>query len=450
MRPGRLYRSVGEVLLAGVLCVALFVLAGMLAPIATNLMAGGGDLFSRRVVFDKEGVPRLEFRKVSYSHRTRKRDVTWYDLDGNEVGTFRERRAPRLRLGGIVDFNTVLRTGWRGGRRSDVTGWRYLPPPGAEVPIWHRLPYRGLLAGYLYPYGRPIGHIGREGFVEPGQAGTPFVNPRFIGSQPELGNVWIDGDCIYAIDLEEMTVLPLWKSSSGPIRALGYVEKMGIVLSGNTLSVIDASLQTKLEATLPEDLRNHVAWQVGWLKDRLVISNVSHRDVIVYHITCDGEVLDPWRLKVPLSPDLSRTRIVALTVASSIMSPWVGAGLQQFVEAEFPNAFRLVKRWLDWPYRPRFLAISLTVMFVSTLLTWWHLWRRSTPFQMMLGLIVTLTFSWPGHLVCRSLFDVAARVPCPTCRRRRPTDRPACPSCRTRWPSPTETGCEILLPAGSA
>ena len=140
MRPGRLYRSVGEILLAGVLCVALFVLAGMLAPIATNLMAGGGDLFSRRVVFDKKGVPHLEFRKISYSHRRRKRDVTWYDLDGNEVGTFTERRAPRLRLGGIVDFNAVLRSGWRGGPPGGSFCW--MPGGRSPRPFWRAWSYR--------------------------------------------------------------------------------------------------------------------------------------------------------------------------------------------------------------------------------------------------------------------------------------------------------------------
>ncbi len=447
MAPDRLSKRVGEVLLAAVLCVGLFLMVGMLAPITTNVMAGGADLFSWRVVFDKEGMPRLELREMSYSYKQRTRQVTWYDFDFNEIGTYNEGKTRSLRLGGIVDFDAVLRSGWRGGRRADLTGWRFLPPPGAEAPIWHRLPYRGQLVGYLYPYGREIGRLGPQGLIEPGQTGARFVDPRYVVTVPKLGSIWVDGEHVYSIDLERMTVALLWTSPSGPIRALGYVKRMGIALCGDTLRVIDLDLQTQMEGPLPDDLRKNVAWQVGWLKDRLVIANVSHRHVIVYHLSPEGEILLRREVAIPLSRGMSRTRFAALTVASSIMSPWVGAGLQQFLERKFPDTYRLVQRWVDWPYRLRFLAVSLAFTLISTVLVWWHLRRRSTRFQMALGLVVTLMFSWPGYLVCRSLFEVAARVRCPSCGRRRATDRPRCHRCQAGWPSPRETGCEILLPA---
>ncbi|MBN1344723.1 MAG: hypothetical protein JXQ73_18670 [Phycisphaerae bacterium] len=446
MRMGLQGRRLGEVLLATILCLGLFIVMGMLAPISTNLTGGHIELFARRVVFDREGIPRIEFREVAYSYKERTRKVTWYDIDGNEIGTYPEHRAPALRLGGIVDFNAVLRSAWRGGRRADLTGWRYLPPPGAEVPIWHLLPYRGLLVGHLYPYGRLIGHLGPEGPVEPDDAEQRFVNPRYIGDVPNLGSIWVDVDRIYAIDLAHMTVRKLWQSKNGPIRALGWVNNMGILLCGNQLEVIDVTLRTRLKAELPEKLRGNVAWQVAWLKDRLVISNVTQMHAIVYHLFEDGRQSEPWVVNVPLSRGMSRTRKVALTVAASIMSPWAGAGLDRFMALQFPEVHRLIENWLNWPYRPTFFALSLTFTVVSTLLTWWHLRRRSSWFDMALGLIVTLVFSWTGHLVCRTLFEVPARVKCPACRRPRPTDRPKCPSCSAGWPPPPQSGYEIILP----
>jgi len=451
MWPGRLYRYIGEVLLAAVLCAGLFILVAMLAPMATNLTATGGG-FLRRVVFDREGTPRIEHRELTYSHKSRSRTVTWYDLDGNKIGSYPQRRAPYLHTGALVDFNKVLTAGWRGRRRNDASRWRYLPPPGQEVPIWHRLPYRGLLAGYLYPYGRPLGYIGPKGFIEPGETGPRFVDPRYIASPGKLGDVWVDQDRIYLIDLDKMTCRRIWRSPSGPIRALGYLGNLGVVLYGNTLEIVDWTLQTQLVATLPEDLRHEVAWRIAWLQDkqgerRLVIGNVGGQEVIVHHLSPEGETLATWKAQMPATRGLSRTRRAVLTVASSVMSPWVGAGLQQFLRHGFPETYRLVRRWVDWPYQPPFLAISLGFTIVSMLLTWSHLRLRSTPFQMGLGLMTALLFSWPGYLVCRSLFELAARVPCPTCGRPRSTDRLQCPRCRARWPLPRETGLEIILPA---
>lgn len=449
----RLSRHLGEVLLALVLCLGAFMLVGMTAPIATNMMAGrGAYLFDRRVVFDNEGRPRIEITEYDYSHKQRRRNVTWYDLEWNKIGTYPMHQAPRLALGGIVDLNTVLRAGWRGDHRADLTGWRYLPPPGLEVPIWHKLPYRGLLVGYIYPQGHLIGYIGRNGFIAPGETGEGFVDPRYIASVPKLGDVWVDGDRVYAIDLDRKTVLPLWKSPSGAIRALGFVNRMGITICGNTIRVIDPSLKNLfhgpiLEGPLPEKLRENVAWQVAWHKDRLVISNLSHRHAIVYHLSPTCEIMDRWELDVPVARALTRTRMVALTVASSIMAPWAGALIQQLMEAKFPEVYRLIDQWLDWPYQPPFLAISLVLTLLSAVLVWWHLRARSTTFQMVLGVCVALLFSWPGYVVGRSLFEVDARVPCPACGRRRATSQPKCPHCKARWPAPIQTGCEILLPA---
>jgi len=447
MRSGGLPRYLGEALLALVLCVGLFIVSGMLAPISTNLTGGAAELLSRRIVFDRDGKPCIEYRETTYSHRRRSRVVTWYDIDGNQIGTYPEHKAPRLRLGGILDFNEVLKGSWRGGRRADLTDWRFLPPPGMEVPIWHRLPYRGLLAGHVYPYGRQIGYLGPKGFIEPDKTGPGFVDPRYIATVPLLGPIWVDRDRIYSIDLEKLKVRELWRSPSGPIRALGYVHRMAVVLCGNTLRVIDPSLEVRLEAELPLDLRRNVAWQVAWMKDRLVISNLAQMHAIVYHLSPTGEVLERWEVDVPLSRGMSRTRKVALTVAASIMSPWVGVALDEFLGYTFPNVHRLIRDWLDWPYRLPFLTVSLIFTFISTALIWRHLRLRCTRFQMGLGLAITVVFSWPGYLVGLSLFELASRIACPSCRRPRATDRQVCPYCGADWPGPSMTGSEILLPA---
>jgi len=421
----------------------------MLAPLATNLMAGGIDFFKRRLVFDREGTPRWEVREITYSHRQQSRQVTWYDLENHLVGTYPDSQAPRLGFGVLLDLDAVLWSGWRGGRRNDLTGWRFLPPPGAEVPIWHKLPSRGLMVGYLYPYGRLIGYLGPEGVVESGQPGPRFVNPRFIASPPHLGQVWVDQGTIYSIDLDRMTVRRLWTSPSGPIRALGYIGHRAVVLCGNTLRVMDfdgVNVRTLLEGPLPEGLREHVAWQISWVKDRLVISNFGEHRVRIYQLGPDGRELNAWDTGVPPTSSLGRVRKVALTISAAITTPWAGVTLQWFLKRRFPEAYRLVEPWVTWPYRPSFLAISLTLTIVSVILTWWHLRLRGTGFQMGLGLVITLLLSWPGHLVCRTLFDLSCRLPCPACGRLRAVNRANCPRCRARWPAPPRTGYEILLP----
>jgi hypothetical protein len=452
MRIGTLGRGVGEVLLAAVLSVGLCLLVGLLAPLLTSLFAGGHfDFFARRMVFDRDGIPRIEVRELTYSHKQQTRQVTWYDLDGNKVGTYPEHQAPRQGFGAIVDLDLVLTSSWRGGRRGDLTGWRFLPPPGAEVPLWYKLPYRGLLAGYIYPYGRPIGQIGPDGFREPGESGPRFDNPRFIAAPGNLGQIWVDGNTLYSIDLEKMTCRRLWSSRSGRIRALGYFGRMAIVLCDNTLRVIDCDkfdLRTKLEGPMPPELRNNVAWQVAWVNNKLVIATLAQRETIVYHLGSDGRPLrTPWKFGTEPAQGMSRLRKIALTVASSITTPWVGMGLQYVLKYKFPDTFRILEQWLNWPYQPFFLSISLTITAISTFLTWWHLRLRTTPFQMLLGLFGTVLLGWPGHLVCRTLFDVSARVPCPVCGRSRTADRWTCPHCGSRWPAPDRTGCEILLPA---
>ncbi len=450
MRPSLIGRYVGEVLLAMVLSLSTCLLIGMIAPVVTSLFSGGVDIFGRRIVFDREGVPRVEVREVTYSHRGQSRQVTWYDLDGNRIAVYPEHQAPRLGFGVILDLDTVLKSNWRGGRRSDLTGWRFLPPPGLEVAMWHKLPYRGLLVGYLYPYGRLIGHIGPDGLIEPGGViGQRFRNPRFIASPGQLGQIWVDVDKIYSIDLERMTVRKLWTSPFGPIRALGYYGQMGIILCGNKIQVIDFQNflpRMRLEGELPPDLRHHVAWQVAWCKDRLIIANLGERSMTAYYLDAKGRVLDSKKIGDTSIKGMSRLRMIALTVASSITTPWAGISLQYVLKYKFPDAFRLVEQWTNWPYQQPFLTISLVLTAFSVFLTYRHLRLRSTTFQMVLGLLGTLLLSWPGHLVCRTLFDVAARTPCPACGRPRAVDRPTCPHCRARWPDPPQKGCEILIP----
>jgi hypothetical protein len=450
VRLGRLARYCGEVLLAAILSIGLCLLVGMLAPIATNLMAGGSDFFSQRVVFDRDGIPRMERREMTYSHTQRMRRVTWCDLDGKPVGTYLDHQAPRLGIGAIFDLDVVLSSGWRGGHRNDLTGWRFLPPPGAEVPLWQKLPGEGLLIGYLYPYGRLIGYLGPQGYAEPGQSTPRFRDPRFVASLPHLGQIWVDRDRIYAIDMDRLTCHCLWTSPSGPIRALGCFGHMAFVLCGDTLRAMEfdgLKIRTRMEGPLPDDLRHNVAWQVAWVNDKVVICNLGAQNIVVYHLAQDGRQLDQWKIGMPSTRGMSRTRKVALTVASAITSPWMGMSLQVLLKYRFPDAYRLVESWVSWPYRPPFLAISLILTIVSTMLTWWHLRSRSTRFQMALGLFGTLLLSWPGHLVCRSLFDLPARVPCPACGRPRAVDHMTCPRCKARWPIPPQTGCEILLPA---
>jgi len=433
-----------------VLSLGLCLLVGMLAPVATNLMAGGVDFFGRRLVFDREGNPRIEARAMTYSHKSTSRQVVWYDLDNRQIGTYAEHQAPRLPMGPLIDLNTVLMSTWRGGRRSDLTGWRFLPPPGAEVPIWHHLPYTGLMVGYLYPYGRLIGYMGPEGFMEPDGTKARFLRPRYIGSQPSLSQIWIDGGQIYSIDFDKLTCRRLWKSPDGPIRALGYHWNLGFVLCGNKLRVLEFAgpvLHTRMEAEMPPDLRNHVAWQVGWANDKLVICNFGTSRVIIYHIDKNGRATRQRETGMPTTEGMSRTRKLALTIASAITTPWIGMGIQTLLEYRFPNAYRMIEQWLLWPYQLPFLSISLSLTLASVFLTWLHLRKRSTAFQMVLGLLGTLLLSWPGHLICRTLFELPARVPCPACGRLRAVTRETCSKCHARWPEPAMMGYEIIIPA---
>ncbi len=445
-----LARCFGEILLAFVLCAGLFCVASMLAPISTNLTASGQDLFAWRIVFDRKGVPRLEHRQSLSSHKRRQRIVTWYDLDGNEIGEYPEHKAPRSRLGHMADFTEVLEPSWRGGRRADLTGWRYLPVPGMEAPIWHELPYVGLFVGYLYPYGRLLGYLGPEGQIDPNEPHARFSDPRYIATAPILGNIWVDGKRLYAIDLDRQTVLTLWESPAEPIRALGWVRNMGIILCGNTLRVIDVKLKTHLKAELPPDLRKNVIWQTAWIDDKLVICNLAPAHCVVYHIATDGSILDRWKVDVPSSKGLSRSRKVTLTVAASIMPPWVGMLIDKLLEQRFPNVHRMIGSWLRWPYRADYFAISLGVTLLAAVLTWWHLRLRSTRFDMGLGIGMALLFSMPGYVVARSLFLVSERLACSSCGRLRPTDWDRCPHCGAPWPAPAQTGTEILLSPAEA
>ncbi len=444
---GRLGRSLGEILLALMLCASVFLVMWMAIPISTNLTGGEQEVINRRVVFDKEGMPRIEIREYAVSTRRRRRMVTWYDVEHNKIGTFPDHKAPRLRLGGFFDFNEVMREGWRKGRRADLTGWRYLPAPGEQEPIWHLLPYRGLMTGYVYPFGRHLGYLGREGFIPPGGTGPGFDDPRKIATIGKLGDIWVDGRRIYAVNLDQRTVIKFWESPDAPIRAVGVVGNMGVVLCGNTLRVIDWTRRVRLEAELPEPLRRNVAWRAAWLKDRLVLCNLAFQRATVCHIGTDGELIgEPLKVRVPASGGLRRAKRIVLSVAATVMSPWAGIALDKFLLWAFPNVHRLFEAWFRWPYDPTYFAISLALTLISTVLGWWHLRLRSSVFQMCLGLSLTLLFSWPGFLVCLTLFDVASRVPCPTCSRPRPADRETCPHCKAPWPAPPLTGCEILLP----
>jgi hypothetical protein len=217
-----------------------------------------------------------------------------------------------------------------------------------------------------------------------------------------------------------------------------------LVRSSDSVRVLDLAGNVQETFALPAELRNgNLSWTLLGDGKALAFNQGP--------ISCELFWLDATstvrRQKVDLQRNVDSDRKRMTLVSAVVPVPVVCGAVSAAVPLGSPTArgteshwTRLVRLWADtWP--PILVVVALAAVLA------WLCFRRQRQYGMPwtpAWVVFVFLFGLPGYIGYRTHRRWPTCLPCPSCGRTAPRDRPACCHCHHDFPAPPVTGTEVF------
>lgn len=359
----------------------------------------------------------------------------------------------------IADRNRMLRTPARYLRQM---------PWATPSAVWYYLPTRGWIEGIEVrdPYlpRRAVARVGPGGFVGPGETPAPFDGP-LLETQYNAhlaGDLIADRSAVYRVNARDRRIEKVYAAPEGETIT-------GFVQSTHRSSDTDTSPEATFVATTK---RIHVIPSPDMSAHPFDVplhpmQAFRHVTVVYVKATNSAMVWYQGGLVDGRRDALAPLRLLAYDSAGNVVReqelPALNAALfaagrgSNFQETPLyaavslaDLAFMQATFWLAGERSvndaPATAAVVIAVMALLSAAAGYFVARRHAlaPSRRLVWAVGGLTFALPGVLTMLSLRETPARVPCPSCGRRRIVTRDACEHCGATFAPPPSDGTEIF------
>ncbi len=431
-------------------------LAGWVMMIIDNVIMRPRQV-SESISVLSDGTPIIE----SSDRQGRPTSTTCRTLDGRQIRELPVgRRLSTLYLGWSTDTQAAFtRPSWNNRiiqffRTRQITEAWYAVHDG-------NLHGRVYMVGFDMPTKRTIGYVGKNGFrpdAPPPDDQFPVNGARFRYSSYLPDRVTDDAkymltdDGLVLIDWDKQSVKSVCQDDNLVSMARWRVfedddetpvSQSVLVRSSDCLRVLDLAGNVQETFALPAELRNgNLFWTPLGDGKALAWSSGPHCEL--FWLDATGIVR---RQKVDLQrnvdSDVKKTTLISAVVPVPVVWGAVSAVVpleSRSVSETGSYLTSLVSFWAEvWP--PIFVVVAVAAVFA------WFCYRRQRQYGMPwtpAWVVFVFLFGLPAYIGYLTHRRWPTCLPCPSCGRTAPRDRPTCCHCHHDFPAPAANGTEVF------
>ncbi len=330
--------------------------------------------------------------------------------------------------------------------------------------IWFHLVRENYFIGYDKLSRRKVGTCGKNGFLPPDSPPEPFDEPLQT-SEFQSANHYLywSGDRLFSLDFLDRTMTEILNAREDRIEGACNVSsnfeksEMVAVALNSGLRVYNARNGLLFASPYTHDpaIWRSLSAGTNTAKDRIYLqyeqlgwsfpAAAKQRTVYLDEIDLQGKVLQSYSLNIPVVQQKPRWQDQA-AIAGTLPVTALARKLAAKLSPQDPyDPYGVPPLFFFRPTTGTQLAMLLFLAVVLAAAAWLCAKRAGLPTgSCWRWAAFVILFGLPGLIAFFASASWPARVPCPSCIRKRPVQSEACPSCGNGWPVLPRTGTEVF------